>query len=90
MENSKNTDDVQILFSTGKNLYDQKKYKDAYSYLLKVAEMGNPDAMMHLGKMYYNGWGVTHDHDKGKKWHEKAAALGNKESIEKLKKMNKH
>lgn len=52
-----------------------------------AAERGNAEAQMHLGKMYFNGWGVPHDHAKAIEWHKKAAARGNQESIQKLKKM---
>jgi hypothetical protein len=71
-------------YEQGKKLYDQKNYKEAFPLMLKSAEMGHSDAQMHVGKMYYNGWGVGHSHEKGKEWHQKAAKQGNKESIQKL------
>ena len=77
-------------FQKGKVLYDKKMYKKAYPFLLNAAKKGNAKAMMHLGKMFYNGWGVPHSHKKGHDWHSKAAKLGNKESIKKLHKMNHH
>ncbi len=77
-------------YAKGKELYDQKKYKEAYPYLKKAAEAGHSDAQMHLGKMYYNGWGVTHNHETGRMWHEKAAAQGNEESKRKLENMDHH
>ena len=79
--------DVQDSYNKGKALYDQKKYKEAFPLLLQAAEAGHSDAQMHVGKMYYNGWGVGHNHDTGKEWHKKAAAQGNKESIQKLRNM---
>ena len=81
----KKSDNTENLYKKGKELYDQKKYNEALPYLEKAANMGNSDAQMHLGKMYFNGWGVKHSHEKAKEWHKKAAAQGNKESIEKLK-----
>ena len=81
---------AESLYQQGKKLYDKKEYDKAFPLLLKAAEMGHSDAQMHVGKMYYNGWGVTHNHAKGKEWHEKAAAQGNKESIKKLKSMDHH
>ncbi|MDH4200193.1 MAG: sel1 repeat family protein [Spirochaetia bacterium] len=83
-------DEAQKNYDKGKKLYDQQKYKEAFPWLLKAAEMGHSDAQMHLGKMYYNGWGVPHSHAKGRQWHEKAAAQGNQESMAKLKSMNMH
>ena len=77
-------------YQQGKELYDKKEYKKAYHFLLQAANAGHSEAQMHLGKMFYNGWGVPHSHEKGKMWHEKAAAQGNKESQAKLKKMDHH
>lgn len=85
----KESHDSAQYYEKGKALYDKKQYKEAYPYLLKAAEMGNAKAQMHLGKMFYNGWGVPHNHAKGKAWHEKAAAQGNAESIKKLEQMRK-
>lgn len=75
------------IFADAKKLYDAKQYKECAPLMLTAAEKGNADAQMHLGKMYFNGRGVPHDHEKGKYWHKKAAEQGNLESIEKLKKM---
>lgn len=83
----KNTDSKKnstAEYEQGKKLYDEKKYNEAFPLLLKAAEAGHSDAQMHVGKMYYNGWGVAHSHEKGRAWHEKAARQGNKESIQKI------
>jgi len=77
-------------YQQGKALYDKKEYDKAFPFMLKAAEAGHSDAQMHVGKMYYNGWGVKHSHAKGLEWHKKAAAQGNKESQAKLKKMDHH
>ncbi|MFQ5560464.1 MAG: tetratricopeptide repeat protein [Nitrospinota bacterium] len=71
-------------YQKGKTLYDEKKYEEAYPFFKKAADKGNSDAMMHLGKMFFNGWGVKHNHDTAKEWHKKAAELGNEESKKKL------
>jgi len=81
---------AEMHFQKGKKLYDQKKYKQAYPHINKAAKMGHSDAQMHLGKMFYNGWGVKHNHATGRKWHEKAAAQGNEESKRKLENMDHH
>lgn len=80
----KESADAAKTYEQGKKLYDEKNYKEAFPLLLKAAEMGHSDAQMHVGKMYYNGWGVGHSHEKGKEWHQKAAKQGNRESIQKL------
>ena len=84
------SEEVNADYIQGKKYYDAKRYMEAYPLFLKAAEAGNSDAMMHLGKMYYNGWGVLHNHETGRMWHEKAAKLGNTESIRKLEKMDMH
>ena len=89
-EKSMQNHETTSAYEKGKILYDQKKYSEAFPLLLKAAEMGHADAQMHIGKMYYNGWGVEHSHEKGKEWHEKAAKQGNQESIQKLENMRTH
>ena len=77
---------AEDFFKEGLKYYQKKEYKKAAPFIKKAAESGHSDAQMHLGKMYFNGWGIRHDHEEAKRWHEKAADQGNKESIEKLKK----
>jgi len=87
---NQSSESKESFYKKGKLLYDQKKYSEAFPFLERAAKMGHSDAQMHLGKMYYNGWGVKHNHKLAEEWHKKAAAQGNKESIEKLKKFNNH
>lgn len=81
-------DDKELnkLYQAGKEYYEQKQYKLAFPLLYDAAKHGHPEAQMRIGKMLFNGWGTKHKHHEAKEWHEKAAAQGNKESIEKLKK----
>ena len=81
-------DDTELekLFQAGKGYYDQKQYKLAFPFILDAAKHGHPEAQMRAGKMFFNGWGIKHNHHVAKEWHQKAAAQGNQESIEKLKK----
>ena len=77
--------DPQQALAKGKEFYDKKEYAQAAPFVTRAAEGGVAEAQMMLGKMFFNGWGVPHSHEKAKEWHEKAAAQGNAESIEKLK-----
>jgi TPR repeat protein len=81
-------DDAELdaLYQAGKGYYDQKQYKLAFPFIHEAAKQGHPEAQMRAGKMFFNGWGIKHNHHVAKEWHQKAAAQGNKESIEKLKK----
>ena len=75
------------LFAKAKPLYDSKDYAACAPLMRAAADKGHPEAQMHLGKMYFNGWGVPHSHDTALEWHRKAAAQGNEESRRKLHKM---
>ncbi len=77
-------EDASSYFKKGVSFYNKKEYKKAAPSIIRAAEMGHAEAQMHLGKMYFNGWGVKHNHATAKTWHEKAAAQGNEESKRKL------
>lgn len=82
---SANNSKADSLYKEGKKYYDNKEYFKAAPLIKKAAEMGHADAQMHIGKMYYNGWGIKHNHHTALKWHKKSAAQGNIESQKKLK-----
>ena len=63
-------------YQKGKEFYDQKKYDDAYSWLLKAAEQGNAAAQDNLGDCYYYGRGVEQNYTEAVKWYRKAAEQG--------------
>lgn len=64
-------------FDSAKRAYDQKDYATAYKQAIVLAEKGNPDAQVLLGKMYLRGRGVLTDPDTALKWFKAAAAQGN-------------
>lgn len=55
---------------------DQENYKEAYKYLIKAADLGNPEAEYNLGVMYNSGIVVEVNKEKAKYWYKKAAAQG--------------
>ena len=61
-------------------------YKEAFDYFQKSADQGLSQAMCELGHMYEKAIGVEMDPQKSTFWFEKAASLGNRLAIEKLKK----
>lgn len=63
-------------FEKGKALYDHKKYGEAYYYLQKSAEQGNPSGKNLLGLMYNDGNYLNQDYYKAMNWYEKAAEQG--------------
>ena len=64
-------------YQKGKEFYDQEKYDDAYSWLLKAAEQGNAAAQNNLGFCYDHGRGVEQNYTEAVKWYRKAAEQGN-------------
>ena len=63
--------------ASGKSLYEQKDYATAFKELTPLAEQGNADAQLILGKMYMGGQGVVKDLDQAIKWFNASAAQGN-------------
>ena len=68
---------AEVWYQKGKEFYDQGKYDDAYSWLLKAAAQGNAAAQNHLGVCYYYGQGVEQSYTEEVKWYQKAAEQGN-------------
>ena len=70
-------------FSAGADLesaklaYHQKDYATAIKEFTVLAEQGNEDAQLILGKMYNLGQGVKQDRDQSIKWFKASAVQGN-------------
>jgi TPR repeat protein len=57
--------------------YQEKNYAAALQESTPLAEQGNADAQVLLGRMYLMGQGVTQDRDQAMKWFKAAAVQGN-------------
>jgi uncharacterized protein len=62
---------------SAKHAYQQKDYATAFREFTPLAEQGNADAQLSLGKMCLNGQGVLKDPDQAIKWFKASAAQGN-------------
>lgn len=62
---------------SAKRAYHEKDYPTAVKEFTVLAEQGNVDAELVLGKMYMMGQGVPKDSDQAIKWLQAAAAQGN-------------
>jgi TPR repeat protein len=62
---------------SAKRAYEQKDYATARKEFAPLAEQGNADAQLFLGKMYLKGQGVLKDSDKAIKWFKASATQGN-------------
>lgn len=62
---------------SAKRAYHEKDYATAVKEFTVLAEQGNSDAQLFLGKMYMMGQGVPKDSDRAIKWLKAAAVQGN-------------
>ncbi len=62
---------------SAKRAYEQKDYATAFKELTPLAEQGNAEAQVVLGKMYMMGRGVLKDTDQAYRWFRASAAQGN-------------
>lgn len=62
---------------SARRAYDVKDYAAAVKQYTVLAEEGNPDAQLVLGKMYMIGQGVPKDSDHALQWLKAAAVQGN-------------
>ncbi|KAK8865535.1 Interleukin-1 receptor-associated kinase 4 [Tritrichomonas musculus] len=70
------------LFNSGVYYFnDEKNYSKAREYFEKAANQNEANSFYFLGRIYYVGYGVTHDFAKAKYYLEKAAEQGNSESL---------
>jgi S1-C subfamily serine protease len=69
------------LFKKGKAALAAKKYSEAMRWFRQSAEKGNNDAMVRLGVMYANGWGVEQDFTEALRWYRQAAERGNLQAM---------
>ncbi len=62
---------------SAKRAYQQKDYAAAFKEFRPLAEQGNADAQLFLGKMYMMGQGVLKDPDQAVKWFKASGGQGN-------------
>src|SRR6266404_9620071 len=63
--------------ASAKHAYEGKNYTTALNELTPLAEQGNADAQVMLGRMYLMGQGVLKDPDQAIKWFKASATQGN-------------
>ena len=63
---------------------EQEKFKEAYEYSEKAAELNNPEAEYNLGVFYEQGIYVKKDIKRAMYWYEKAAKQGHINAINNL------
>src|SRR5262245_30934671 len=65
---------------SAKRAYEQKDYATAASAFTELAEQGNEEAQLSIGRMYMLGEGVQKDRAQAEKWFKSAAGRGNAEA----------
>jgi uncharacterized protein len=63
--------------ASAKRAYEEKDYAAALKEFSSLAEQGNADAQVHLGRMYLRGQGVSKNIEQALKWYKAAAEQGN-------------
>ncbi len=68
---------VRADYASGKDAYEMEDYAIAWQKLLPLADAGDTEAQILVGRMYNNGYGVTADLTKGAEYYARAATHGN-------------
>ncbi len=68
-------------FTAGKSAYDTKNWEQAIRHLRPLAESGEARAMVLLGNMYAQGYGVTRNEAEAYTLYHRAALAGNNEAM---------
>jgi uncharacterized protein len=68
---------VRADYAAGKDAYEMEDYISAMGHLLPLAEKGDTEAQILVGRMYNNGNGVTADLARGAGYYQRAASNGN-------------
>jgi len=76
--------DVYELLKVGKQSFARGDYASARTAFREAAEIGNAEAMVFLGKMYWSGLGETADHGKAREWLQRAADRGDARAMASL------
>lgn len=66
-----------FLFSLGYYFYEQKDYSKARYFYKQSGKLGNSEAFIRLGKIFYFGNGVEQSYEKAKKYYEKSSEKNN-------------
>jgi TPR repeat protein len=74
-------------YQKGKNAFDMKQYRTAFTNLYPVAESGNPDAQYAIGYLYFYGDGIVEDKNLAHYWMSLAARQGQPKAIRALREM---
>lgn len=67
---------AETSYSEAFRAYEEKRYDEAFTLLLPLAEQGEGQAQMAVSLLYERGLGVARDIDKAMYWYEKAALRG--------------
>ena len=72
--------DAETLYKQGRELYEAKKYDEAFPKLLAAAKKGHRKAQYRLARCYDKGHGVQEDNGQAFQWYLKAARQGHAKS----------
>ena len=81
MENTKHTESIEKLLSTGAEAMERKDYDVAVSCYEQAADIGSSDALARLGDVYNEGFARRRDTDKAFAYYKQAADAGNADGM---------
>lgn len=81
---SSGTDPGKDPLAKAKDLLANSRFTEAFVAFSNAAGRGNSDAMVNVGQIYENGWGVLQDYGQARQWYEKAAGAGNTDAMKDL------
>ena len=71
---------LEDILEKAKSAFGAKDYQTAFEIWKSLAEQGNAEAQINLGRMYANGRGVKQNHQEAVKWYLLAGEQGNAEA----------
>jgi len=71
----------------GTRAFETQDYTTALKELEPLAKEGNADALVLLGQMYENGWGVSTNQDKAVRFYDRGASQGHLPSVNHLRRL---
>lgn len=76
MNSEKISQTVRDHLELGCDFYDQYKYRFSYLHFCKAASLGDKEAQLNLGNLFYDGKGTEKNVRVALDWYKKSAKLG--------------
>ena len=88
-DQSPNIITVQSVTQKAKTLYSKREYKEAYTFYMEAAILGDPEAQAAVAEYYYYGRGMYSDLREALMWYESAARKGDSKAKARIEEIRK-